>query len=157
MHTNNHKRISKETNLPRDCASSLKLCRQATSAGWSDRLGNELKIPDRLTHPRGWTWTVLQNACTDNHRYAQLYDSNISCPILYDSIVVHLCSSKFIFRSVQRNISQHLATSRSICQCPPLPNPSLWASLAVELWAVAVAVAVAVAWSIDGAEMIAGL
>ena len=116
MHTNDHKRISKETNLPRDCASSLKLCRQATSAGWSDRLGNELKIPDRLTHPRGWTWTVLQNACTDNHRYAQLYDSNISCPILYDSIVVHLCSSKFIFRSVQRNISQHLATSRNISQ-----------------------------------------
>lgn len=111
MHTNDHKRISKETNLPRDCASSLKLCRQATSAGWSDRLGNELKIPDRLTHPRGWTWTVLQNACTDNHRYAQLYDSNISCPILYDSIVVHLCSSKFIFRSVQRNISQHLPMS----------------------------------------------
>ena len=111
MHTNDHKRISKETNLPRDFASSLKLCRQATSAGWSDRLGNELKIPDRLTHPRGWTWTLLQISCTIMHSCTiQIFHVQF-CMTQSWFIYVHLSSSSGQCNATSRNISQHLPMS----------------------------------------------
>ena len=126
MHTNDHKRISKETNLPRDCASSVNLCRQATSAGWSDRLGNELKIPDRLTHPRGWTWTLLQISCTIMHSCTiQIFHVQF-CMTQSWFIYVHLSSSCGQCNATSRNISQHLAASANVLHCQVHRFEPLW-------------------------------